>query len=103
MRGWKQPKSEEGIFRYTHGPYNPTAGNDIDVIDLNALRSEVVDRTPKQLKEDMQGMILPDIRSKGSKLQLEIPRPQIVQVTSDNILDRQIVDQINKRRNWGRR
>lgn len=103
MRGWTQPRREKGIFKYHHGPYNPTAGKDINVIDLAALRQDVVDRTPKQLKDDLGGMILPSMSGRIAKLQLELPRSQVIQMTSDSILDRQIVDQINKRRNWGRR
>lgn len=99
MRGWKQPAGESKVFKYHHGPYNPTAGRDINVIDLNALRSEVLNRTPAQLQADMQGIVSPN----NSKLELIIPRNQIIQHTADDLLDRSVVNEILKRRRWGRR
>ncbi len=110
MQGWQQSPKEKEIFKFVHGPYNPTAGKDIDVIDLNWVRENVLGRSLNELRADFRG----DIRTKVSggktfagegknKLNLVMPRQSIIQMGEGGLLDRNIVSEINKRRNWGRR
>ena len=104
MRGWQQPANERGIFKgQRHGSYNPAAPNNLNLIDLAPVREAVFDRTPAQLRDDLKGSIRLVGEGNDAGISLNMPRPQLINLDRSDPLDRKLVDEIARRKTWGRR
>jgi hypothetical protein len=97
MRGIRRPRIDDEVFASRHGAYNPTAGNDYQMIDLNMMRDELLNTKMSELKTKGYRFDTQQIRGKGS-LHMFVPNQEIIRFSNNNLLDREIINEITKRR-----
>jgi hypothetical protein len=100
MSDYVQSGPDALFFRRNQGPYNPRPGQDYQMIDLNMMREELLD-TPigELIGANSRGFDIVNMGRSKQSLKLKVPKREVMYFSNNDLLDREIINEITRRRN----
>lgn len=97
MRGTRQNKIDQQVFRFRDGPYNPELAKDYRLLDLNMARDELLNTNIGELKGKGYKM-----QSVGRNFAMFMPNDEVTRFSDNGLLDQGILQEVRRRYITGR-